>query len=415
MVKEKKSVLMMPAACGLGHAMRCVCLGKALQEKGYNIAFAGSEKVLDFIRQYKFKHLYKTKDESWRATSIAEIGEIVTERSHVQQALNDELRIIERIKPNLIINDFRLTPRFSAHIKNIPWVALASHAFYFTKMRNIINSILIRVNLSSWVQEFSQISSRLARKVSWLFEETGLAQIEDWPEMTLSPFCTLITSIPALEGTSHLPENAHFVGPLSLNLHEQEKTMKESEIKKRLKKFGIDISSDNKVVYVCLSAPIGDKAAYGFNQQVLSYVRTAFSRDKYKVIIVDKNINEPNSANNIFVTPYVPNELIYRLKHLVAITNGTQIKNMEMAFNIIPMLNLPVSSENLLNALTLKDKGAVRVIFGKQLSSSIIKKEVYELFNNESYKVELKRIRKNLERYIDPEIAIKYLIQHSLI
>jgi len=32
MIEKKKSVLMMPAACGLGHAMRCICLGKALQE-----------------------------------------------------------------------------------------------------------------------------------------------------------------------------------------------------------------------------------------------------------------------------------------------------------------------------------------------------------------------------------------------
>ena len=415
MIKEKKSVLMMPAACGLGHAMRCVCLGKALQEKGYNIAFAGSEKILDLIRQYNFKQLYETKDDSWKATSIAEIGEIITERSHVQQSLNDELQIIERVKPKLIINDFRLTPRFSAHVKNIPWVALASHAFYFTKLRSILNSILIRVNLSDWVQEISQISSRLARKVGWLFEKTNLPPIEDWPEITLSPFCTLITSIPELEGISHLPEYAHFVGPLSINLYEQKKAIEESEIKKRLEKYGIDISLDDKVVYVCLSAPIGDKAACGFNQQVLSYVKTAFSGNKYKVIIVNKDTNKPTSANNIFVTPYVPNELIYRLKHLVAITNGTQIKNIEMAFNIIPMLNLPVSSENLLNALILKDKGAVRVIFGKQLSSSIIKKEVYELFNNESYKVALKRIRENLEKYINPEIAIKFLAQHNLI
>jgi len=415
MVKEKKSVLMMPAACGLGHAMRCVCLGKALQEKGYNIAFAGSEKILDLIRQYNFKQLYKAKDESWRATSITEIGEIITEHSHIQQALNDELQIIERVKPNLIINDFRITPRFSAHIKNIPWVALASHAFYFTKLRGILNSILIRINLSDWVQEISQISSRLARKVVWLFEKSGLSPIEDWPEITLSPFCTLITSIPELEGISHLPEYAHFVGPLSINLYEQKKTIEESEIKKGLEKFGIDISLDDKIVYVCLSAPIGDTAAYGFNQQVLSYVRTAFSGDNYKVIIVDKDTDKMISANNIFVTPYVPNEFIYKLKHVVAITNGTQMKNIEMAFNIIPMLNLPVSSENLLNALMLKVKGASRMIFGEQLSSSIIRREVYELFNNESYKVALKRIRKNLERYIDPEIAIKYLMQYNLI
>jgi UDP:flavonoid glycosyltransferase YjiC (YdhE family) len=415
MVKEKRSILMMPAACGLGHAMRCVCLGRALQEKGHNIAFAASKKILDVIRSYKFKHLYETKDESWRATSLTEIGEIVTERSHVQQALNDELQIIERVKPSLIINDFRLTPRFSAHLKNIPWAALASHAFYFTKLRGILNSILIRVNLSNWVEEFSQVSSRLARKVVWLFKETGLPPIEDWPEITLSPFCTLIASIPELEGTSHLPEHAHFVGPLSMNLCEQKKAIEESEIKKRLEKFEIDISLDDKIVYVCLSSPVGDTAFNNYNQQVLSYVQSAFKEAEYKVIIVDKDTDKSASKNNIFITPYLPNELIYRLKHLVAITNGTQMKNMEMAFNIIPMLNLPVSSENLLNALMLSDRGACRVIFGKQLSGTIIKREIRELFSDLSYRVALKNIRHSLKEYVNPGMAIAHLKQYNLI
>ena len=415
MVKQKRTVLMMPAACGLGHAMRCVCLGKALHEKGYNIAFAASSKILDMIRQYDFKQLHKVKDDSWKAASITEIGEIITRRPHLQQALDDELQIIERVKPGLIINDFRLTPRFSAHIKGIPWAALASHAFYFTEQRHILNSMLIRANLRGWAQEFGQISSRLAEKVGWLFKKTGLAPIKDWPEITLSPFCTLITSIPELEGVEDLPERTYFVGPLSMHLHEHRKNLSESEIKNELNEYGIDISLTNKIIYVCLSAPVGDRTVFGFNKQVLLYVQAAFSDDKYKVIIADKTTKKSVSNNNIFHTPYVPNRLIYSLKNLVAITNGTQIKNMEMAFNMVPMLNLPVSSENLLNAFMLKDKGATRAIFGEQLSGDIIREEVEKLFKSQSYKVALKGLRKSLMKYIDPGVALKCLAQHKLV
>ncbi|MFC1631442.1 hypothetical protein ACFL2I_02705, partial [Candidatus Omnitrophota bacterium] len=84
MAKAKQSVLMMPAACGLAHVMRCICLGKALQEKGCKVVFAGNKNILDLARDYNFKQLYETKDESWKARSIIEIGEIVSKRPHVQ-------------------------------------------------------------------------------------------------------------------------------------------------------------------------------------------------------------------------------------------------------------------------------------------------------------------------------------------
>lgn len=61
---KRKKILMIPAACGLAHTIHCACLGQVLQDMGREVYFAAKDKILDVVRMYDFRRLYKITDKN---------------------------------------------------------------------------------------------------------------------------------------------------------------------------------------------------------------------------------------------------------------------------------------------------------------------------------------------------------------
>lgn len=120
-------LLFTPASNVLAHAGRCVILARALQERGWGVAFAGEPRYLrhppvaepgefgflplaDFAQNAAMDHFRKAFSRPARA--------------FLRRQVEDELAILDAYKPALVICDFRLTMYISARLRGIPVVSL---------------------------------------------------------------------------------------------------------------------------------------------------------------------------------------------------------------------------------------------------------------------------------------------------
>lgn len=118
------------SACGigLGHAGRCIPIAKELKKQGHEILFSTYGKAVDFVRKNGFP-VIKVKDLTWKekkekvsvSLTVLFLYEIF---ARFVFQINQEMKIIKKFKPNVILSDSRFSTLIAAKILKIPIIFL---------------------------------------------------------------------------------------------------------------------------------------------------------------------------------------------------------------------------------------------------------------------------------------------------
>lgn len=123
------TVLFAPASEVLAHAGRCLVLARALAARGRDVALAGSPRLLGdpAIAGREGLPLYPLEDFTAQAgmrflrTALAR-----PEAAKLRRCVEQELELLERLRPAAVVCDFRLTMFLSAQLRGIPVVSLVN-------------------------------------------------------------------------------------------------------------------------------------------------------------------------------------------------------------------------------------------------------------------------------------------------
>ncbi|MFW9971581.1 MAG: nucleotide disphospho-sugar-binding domain-containing protein [Candidatus Odinarchaeota archaeon] len=425
---KKTRILFEPISTGLGHIIRCLSIANDLVGENFDIAFAVKKDRCDFIKSAGFDKVYPLIEEEDKPDFFQKIQSF-SKPSYVEQCIDEEVKIIDDFRPNLIISDGRYTTGISARASEIKWISVilaiqipsgiktAAESLYKVRDSN-------KKALESWLQmifppevkpmlanmgpdTFLAIAEKNATNFHPFLEKLKLPLVNSVYDLLLSPELSFIPSIPSISVLPELPPNTYYIGPQPASQYVGP-VLSNSDY--NLLHFDLEIDDERPVIYVTFGGMAGvvrDRLG-----KVYDVILEGLWNTDVQVVIANPDLRLKNLSENIQITPYVPSNLILRLKNAILLCHGGLGTLMENLAYGNTSIALPFSIEQLGNAVKIEELGAGMWMYPNQIKPSDIHEMVNEITNNPRYKEGARKVQRDIAAYQGAGLAVKLLKEY---
>lgn len=122
----RRRVLFFAEAVTLAHAARPIVLANSLAGLNYNMVMACDDRYQRFMTDQPWKTLPLHSISSQRFLRSLARGTPVYDRATLRRYVAEDIALIERVKPDLIVGDFRLSLGVSARLVGIPYATITN-------------------------------------------------------------------------------------------------------------------------------------------------------------------------------------------------------------------------------------------------------------------------------------------------
>ena len=215
-------ILLVAEAVTLAHVVRLVTLGDMLIKRGWQVVLATDPRYSTLVGPQAFEvvDLY-TMPGSVFQKALA-YGTPIFDFPTLDRYVADELALYQRIQPQCVVSDFRISLAISARVAKIPYVNV-TNAYWnpLAKIRRIVPEF-------EWVQKvgvgIAQIGFSAFQRVGYfqhaipvnrIRRKHGLQSIGgDFRTALMDGDITCFSDFPQVIPTAALPSTQHFIGPL---------------------------------------------------------------------------------------------------------------------------------------------------------------------------------------------------------
>ena len=121
---ERKKILFVAEAVTLAHVARPLALARMLNTHRYDVHYACAPGYEAFFGDSQLRHWTLNSIPSARFLAALAAGKPVYDRQTLQQYVEDDLRLLQAVQPDVVIGDFRLSLSVSARLAKLPYVGL---------------------------------------------------------------------------------------------------------------------------------------------------------------------------------------------------------------------------------------------------------------------------------------------------
>ncbi len=370
----KPRVLFFAEAVTLAHVARPIILAKALDTARYDVHLACDPRYLPLFGRLPFKvhPIYSMSSEDF-LRALTRVGPIY-DRKTLQTYVQEELELISRIDPQLVVGDFRISLGVSTQLKRVPYMVVANaywspYAHVRFHMPDVWLAKLLRPSLAD-------ASLRLTRSVTFALHagplnrvsrQYGLCNISsDLREVFTYGDYVLYADVPELVATSNLPARHRFMGPVLWSPETD------------LPPWWGEVPADKPILYVTL----GSSGA----RHLLSVVLQALADEDLTVIAASAGpVALPRLPANAFVADYLPGVEAAERADLVVCNGGSPTAHQALAGGA-PVLGLAANMDQQLNMDCVQRSGAGCWIRAMSVSPGSVRRKVRELLSRPSYR-----------------------------
>lgn len=216
-------ILFFAEAASLAHIGRPLLLARWAHQSGIEVHFATSQKGLQSSKAntYGFStHSIYTIDSKLFYKRVDQ-GQFFYQKEELRKYIEEELSLISKVKPNLIVSDFRLTTAISAELKNIPVLNL-SNSYWSPNSECKFPAPNVGI-LKFIPQGTTDFIFNLIRPLTFKFygknlneirKHFGLKAKSDFRELYTGGTYTAYMDLPTFVNINDLPKNHFFLGPV---------------------------------------------------------------------------------------------------------------------------------------------------------------------------------------------------------
>jgi UDP:flavonoid glycosyltransferase YjiC (YdhE family) len=371
--KQRKRILFISEAVTLAHVVRPIVLAKTLDPAHYEITFACDPRYNQIIGKlpFAYKPIKSITSEHFLACSVK--GQTGYDTATLRAYVKDDLQVIRKVDPDIIVGDFRLSLAVSARIAGKPymgicnayWSPYAKHRFFpvpehpFTK--------ILGVQFTQHIFNLARplIFAALALPWNRLLREYGLPTIgPDLRRIFTQGDQTLYADLPQLIPTSRLPVSHHYIGPILWSPSVPTPNWWEN-------------LPDNKpIIYVTLGSS-GDTG-------LLPEVFAALKELPITAIVATAGANNPaDIPDNIFVAKYLPGEAAAKRASLVICNGGSPTTQQALAAGV-PVLGIASNLDQYLNMAYMQQAGVGRLVRSGKTTRSVLCRLVSDMLTDPS-------------------------------
>lgn len=362
-----------------GHVNPTLPLIRELVEHGDEITYfstsAFEERIHATGANFRgYEDLY-TFEDSRKVTHIIHHASLVAEATYA--LLPQVIYAVETEKPDYLMFDMSAPwGEIASRRFNIPAVASFPHLpFYW---RTILDDWrVIRKGLQS-IRPGYGYWRQLQRQTARIVKDFKLRDPKDINVLSSSAELNIVFSSRYFQPyDNHYDDSYLYVGP-EIDLHRQEEP------------FPILKDKDQKLVYIAVGT------VYQANIDFFKKCIQAFDDQRYVVIMSIGKAIEPGSLgsipNNFTVSQFVP-QLAVLKEADVFITHGGMNSISEAVIFGVPMIVVPNTVEQALNAVRVEQLDGGRYLEADRLTSNQLKKTVEEILSEPALGMGLERIR----------------------
>ncbi|MDX9962627.1 glycosyltransferase [Desulfobacter postgatei] len=396
-IKDTK-ILVLPYTHTLSHLSRPLEIAKHLSEHGCRIIFAGQSEKTKFIREegFQVEDLFEPDPDTLYG-NIRENKIRFIEDRIVNEMVEDDIRLFNKVKPNVILSDGRFSVMVSAQkskIQHISIVNASSTAYraipYVPLIKNIdldtypfqktFNRLVARFNLKIEMRIFNIFMnsfSRLTRKHNLSIPVTAT-------NCLCGVDLTLLADIPDFFPTENMPETYRYIGPI---------TWKSNPTQAFPKWWPID-KHKKKLIYLTMGTT-GEEDLFSkvYNavkkSDMLCIITTGSQSDKIKSV-----------PGKIYVTDYMDGDAVMEIADIVICHGGNGTIYQALSHGV-PVIGIPTIPDQEFNMRRLEALGAgIKISMADALSKPELLLQSIQKFEDapEFYAAPISELKKQLRQ-----------------
>jgi UDP:flavonoid glycosyltransferase YjiC (YdhE family) len=369
----------------LAQVVRLRALAAQLDARDYEVHFACSEfEPIAFDGTHFARWPLVTVDRA-EALRKVERGQRPYELEVLARYVEEELRLFESVKPDLVIGDFRLSLPVSTRVAGLRHAALIN-AYWspylvregFPVPDHPIVQLLGAERASKYFpQALPIVFAHFAAPLNRLRKRYGLAPLKSFLELLTGADFTLYPDVPELCPTDGLPENHEFLGPVLWSPNVD---------------FPAALGrSELPLVYVTLGSS-GRVAA-------LDAVLAAIAELPLVALIATAGRAEPGALpENARVVDYVPGQ-IAAARAAFVVTNGGSSTGYQALAEGKPVLGIASNMDQYLTMAAIERAGAGLLVRSGSAKSAEIRLAMLRLLEAPSFREGATRISQAFARF----------------
>ncbi|MFN0316481.1 MAG: glycosyltransferase [Burkholderiales bacterium] len=365
------TVLLVAEAVTLAHFGRIVTLAKSLDPRRYRVIVACDPRYahLDRSQAYEKVPVHSVSPAQFARALAA--GKPVYDVKTLTGYVEEDLRLLHDLAPDLVVGDFRLSLAVSAPLRRVPYAAVVN-AYWspYARIRYPVPDIaLTRILGVSLAQRVFDLVRPVAfalhaaplntvrRRFGLPSLGNDLRRVYTWGDYTL--YADLPEAVP-LNG---MPANHRFIGPVFWSTSHA------------LPAWWADLPPSRPVILVTLGSS-GD-------QSLLPDILQALASLPVTVIAATTGKNSPmNPASNVFLTDYLPMDAAVSRAQLV-VCNGGSLTTYQALAAGVPVIGVCSNMDQLLNMAALESHGTGTAFRAARTKGSDISRAAQALLNGQ--------------------------------
>lgn len=394
MQTQKKRLLFVSESVTLAQVVRLLELASKLDETRYEVHFAHS-----WPDDRLFGDAFQ-EGQRWRITGAggsdalqrAEEGSLPPKRL-LRRQIEEDCELFARVRPEVIIGDFRLSLTISAPLSRIPLLSLINA--YWSPRRTVQTLPLPEHRAVRWfgvktaekyfVRFAPKAMSIAAKPINELRREHGLSAIGDLHEVLTFGDRTLYPDVPALTPLSEQAPHERFIGPILWSPR--------IALPARLEELG-----KRALVYVTM----GSSGELG----MLPIVLRALQKLPVDVAVSTAGRVQPEALGPaVFAADMLPGDVLSKRAALV-ITNGGSSTGYQALYEGTPVLGLPSNLDQYLAMSAIDRFGAGILARSGTATEELVGEAAARLLEDSRFS-ERARDAQTALRAIDPHVELE--------
>lgn len=369
---SKPTVLLVAEAVTLAHYARIATLARALPAKDYNVVVASDPRfsALDPLTGISFYPL--TSISSRQFAHSLEQGKALYDRPTLIRYVETDLELLDHVKPDLVVGDFRLSLGVSAPLKGIPYASVVNaywspYAAIQYPVPDLPFTRVTGLRIGQWL--FDRVRPLAFALHARPFHQTrryfGLPALPgDVRNVYTWANHTLYADIPELVPMTHLPAQHHFIGPVLWSPDVL------------LPLWWATVPEGVPIIFVTLGSS-GQASQLPHIVQVLAQLSVSV------VVATGGKSRMKVTYPNVYVCDYFPiSEAVKRAALIVC--NGGSLTTYQALAEGVPVLGICTNMDQLLNMRALTIMGGAVGVRSAGLSHSLLTDVVTNLLSQSS-------------------------------